>query len=207
MISVSAARRLNSSSPIPDFILLHCIAECGLNGSNGQVHKLQIWTVTLDLPWTCPLNPLYSRSAKWHVERNWGSHHWNASLRATDSLMTIQSLKSLCTQNLWHCIMWSIYVSLLFSLFFCGGWGKHFIVSHAFYCFSICSALLSLIKNLIFGCRYFNWNWFYEKVCITYLFGKKIEQLYYAYHRNIHAVNRLQTCSTQYLFVCEKLFL
>ena len=61
----------NSSSPLPDFILLLSIAECGLSGSNG---KGKIWTVFSDLPWTqamfaCPLNPLYSRSAKRHVER------------------------------------------------------------------------------------------------------------------------------------------
>ena len=42
----------NCLSPIPDIILLHYIIECGLSGSNGQVHNLKIWTVTSDLPWT-----------------------------------------------------------------------------------------------------------------------------------------------------------
>ena len=39
----------------------------------------------------CPLNPLYSHSAKRRMERNWGSHHWNGSLHAADTLMTIVS--------------------------------------------------------------------------------------------------------------------
>ena len=37
----------------------------------------------------CPWNPLYSNSARRHMESNWRSHHGNASLRAADSLMTI----------------------------------------------------------------------------------------------------------------------
>ena len=37
-----------SSSPIPDFILLRYIAECGLNGSNRQAQSLTIWTVATD---------------------------------------------------------------------------------------------------------------------------------------------------------------
>ena len=36
----------------------------------------------------CSLNPLYSHSARRRMERNLGSHYCNASLRATDSLMT-----------------------------------------------------------------------------------------------------------------------
>ena len=40
------------SSPIPDFTSLRYIAECGLSGSNGQVHNFKIWTVASDLPWT-----------------------------------------------------------------------------------------------------------------------------------------------------------
>ena len=40
----------------------------------------------------CLLNLLYSHSAKRHMERNCGSHHWNASLCAADSLMTTKSL-------------------------------------------------------------------------------------------------------------------
>ena len=47
----------------------------------------------------CPLNPLFSHSAREGMERNWGSHHWNASLCAADSLMTIcKSLNSLSAQ-------------------------------------------------------------------------------------------------------------
>ena len=34
----------------------------------------------------------WTRSITIQQERNWGSHHWNASLRATDSLMIIISL-------------------------------------------------------------------------------------------------------------------
>ena len=40
----------------------------------------------------CPLNPLYSHSARRRMERNWRSYHWNCSLRAADSLMMIVSL-------------------------------------------------------------------------------------------------------------------
>ena len=40
----------------------------------------------------CTFNPVYLHSAKQSMEMNWGSHHWNASLHATDSLMMIVSL-------------------------------------------------------------------------------------------------------------------
>ena len=87
----------NSSSPIPNFISSPYIAGCGLSGSNRHAHNLKIWTVASDLPWTqshvcLPIKPLYSHSARRRMERNWGSHHWNASLHATDSLMMIVSL-------------------------------------------------------------------------------------------------------------------
>ena len=81
-----------------------------------------------DLPWTprhavfaCPTILLYSHSAKRCMERNWGSHHGNASLRAADSLVTIVSLLrqlNLNTTNLlkltflsraefgWPCCSW-----------------------------------------------------------------------------------------------------
>ena len=38
-----------------------------------------------------PMNPLYSHSAKWQHGKELGSHHWNPSLHAADSL-TIASL-------------------------------------------------------------------------------------------------------------------
>ena len=41
-----------------------------------------------------PFSPLNSHSAKRRMERNWGSHHWNASLCAADSLMMIVSLQN-----------------------------------------------------------------------------------------------------------------
>ena len=40
----------------------------------------------------CPWNLLYPHSARRRMERNWGSHQWNASLHAADSLMMIVSL-------------------------------------------------------------------------------------------------------------------
>ena len=42
----------SSSTPIPNCISLRCIAECGLSGSNSQVHNLKSWVVPSDLPWT-----------------------------------------------------------------------------------------------------------------------------------------------------------
>ena len=82
----------NSWSPIPNFISSPYIAECGLSESYTQAHNWKIWTVASDLPWTpshvwMPIKPLYSHSARRRMERNWGSHHWNTSLRATDSLV------------------------------------------------------------------------------------------------------------------------
>ena len=70
------------------FILLRYIAECGLSGSNRQENNLKIWMVALD-PKPCslaPINLLYSHSAKT------AHHHWNASLHAADTQMTIVSL-------------------------------------------------------------------------------------------------------------------
>ena len=50
MVSESAAwRTAHRSSHFPDFILLRCIAECGLIGSNGQAHKLKIGFLRLVL--------------------------------------------------------------------------------------------------------------------------------------------------------------
>ena len=77
----------------PQIILLRYIAECGLSGSNGSNGSNGL----SDLPWTpsmstCLLSPLYSHSVKRCIEWTWGSHHWNASLRAADLLMTIVSL-------------------------------------------------------------------------------------------------------------------
>ena len=78
----------------PQFIMLRYIAECGLSVSNGQVHTLKIWMVASDQAldpmqavFACPLSPLYSHSVTRRMERHWGSHHWNASLRAADSLL------------------------------------------------------------------------------------------------------------------------
>ena len=83
----------------PQIILLSFIAACRLSGSNGQARDLSIWTVGRLRPCLGPqavyaslLSPLYSHSAKRLVERNWGNHHWNASLHAADSLITIVSL-------------------------------------------------------------------------------------------------------------------
>ena len=98
MISESAAQRLANASPAdPQIILLHYITECGLSGSNGQAHNFKIWTVAsghaldpklcLLAHWACSIC-----SVKWHMERNWRSHHWNTSLCAADMLMTIVSL-------------------------------------------------------------------------------------------------------------------
>ena len=42
---------------------------------------------------------LYSHSAKRRMERNWGSHHGNASLRAADSLVTIVNLSFTPTES------------------------------------------------------------------------------------------------------------
>ena len=87
----------NSSSPIPDFKFHYAIL---LIDWAGPTSKRTIWK-SEQLPQTClgsqavfacPLSPLCSHSARRHMERNWGSHHWNASLRAADLLMTIVSL-------------------------------------------------------------------------------------------------------------------
>ena len=60
----------------------------------GPMGKRTIWTfewsprscVGPKGVFACLLNPLYSHSARWHMERNWGNHHLNASLHAADSL-------------------------------------------------------------------------------------------------------------------------
>ena len=84
----------NSSSLIPNFSLLHYIAECRLSGSNGQVHNLKIGTVTSDLPCRVllPVEPTLFAFNKTTHGKNWGNHHWNASLCAADLLMKIVSL-------------------------------------------------------------------------------------------------------------------
>ena len=68
----------------PRTILLRYIAECELGGSSGQVHKSKNLNGCLG-PCLGPqavfafmFSLLYLHSAKWHMERNWGSHHWNA---------------------------------------------------------------------------------------------------------------------------------
>ena len=57
----TALTETNISSPIPNFILLRYIAECRLNGSNGQANNLKIWTVALYLPHVdLPIEPALS---------------------------------------------------------------------------------------------------------------------------------------------------
>ena len=91
---------INRTSLIPDFILVRYIAECGLSGSNGlqasarfdKFERVPPICLGPQATFALPLRPLCSLSAIWRMERNWGSHHSNASLRAADALMTIASL-------------------------------------------------------------------------------------------------------------------
>ena len=50
----------------------------------GESAEYKSWTVSLDLHWTqshvrLPVKPGRSSQARWRMERNWGSHQWNAS--------------------------------------------------------------------------------------------------------------------------------
>ena len=80
----------------------------------GPIGKCKIWTFE-QLSQTClgpqavlacPLNPLYSHSAKQRMEMNWGNHHWNASLCATDSLMIIIIIIIIII----YCPKWKIFL-------------------------------------------------------------------------------------------------
>ena len=59
---------------IPSSILLCCIAECGLSGSNGQAHNLKFWTKHVHLP----IDPtLFAFSETVHG-KEMGNQHWNS---------------------------------------------------------------------------------------------------------------------------------
>ena len=92
MVSVSAVQRVTDHrwSPISFHYTISLNADWA-----GPMGKRTIWKFeqgpALD-SMLCSLahwNLLYSHSVRRRMERNWGSHHWNASLCAADSLMAI----------------------------------------------------------------------------------------------------------------------
>ena len=89
MINESAAWRLMAHrDPQFHFVTLYCWMQIdGFQWASAQFERLPRTWIGTQAVFACPLNQLYPHSANWHVERNWGSHHWNASLRATNSLM------------------------------------------------------------------------------------------------------------------------
>ena len=93
VISVSVARRL--AFPCPSLIPFRYVIAPSADWV-GPTGKRAVWKYDERSPRTClgpqavfacALNPLYSHSAKRHVERNWGNQHWNASLCVANSLM------------------------------------------------------------------------------------------------------------------------
>ena len=123
MISESAARRLSGSSPIPDFISLRYIAECGWSETNGQAQNSNIWTVAAALPWTpsrvrWPVEPALFAFSNTAHGKECGIHHWYASLcirRPTaDPLMMMQKLS--VTSWLWSGTKKSCYAKFSTSV-------------------------------------------------------------------------------------------
>ena len=89
-VSVSAAWRLivhRQSSISFCYAVSLNVDWAGYNGRSAQFEHLngRLGPPLDPKPiFICPLNPLFSHSARWRMARIWVNHYWNASLRAAD---------------------------------------------------------------------------------------------------------------------------